>query len=263
MKSLVRWSTTLSLVGGILLGSLLGGANRALALTQEQVVERLQSVPVFMITNAQGVPLVAVLGDEEAAPAVAGVFISRQDAQTSLDNLRQSDPELATDVQVVPVSLAQVYQLAVANENQEQPLEFTFVPTTEQVESARSVLEQSGENPDEFDGVPIFLARSTADEGGYLTIQQGQNQVVPMFFNQDELQNLLAQLRQSQPELADSMTIQVVNLESLIQTLQDSDNPELNQILLVPPRETIEFIRSLQGQPGQGQPAQGQPARPQ
>jgi nickel transport protein len=214
-----------------------------------------------MITNAQGVPLVAVLGNEEEAPAVAGVFISREDAQASLDNLRQNDPELATNVQVVPVSLAQVYELAVSNEDQEQPLGFTFVPTTEQVESARSVLQQSGENPDEFNGVPIFLARSTDDEGGYLTIQQGQNQVVPMFFDQGELQDLLGQLRQDQPELADSMTIQVVNLESLIQTLQDSNNPELNQILLVPPRESIEFIRSLQGQPAQGQPAQGQPAQ--
>lgn len=253
MKSLVRWSTTLSLVGGILLGSLFAGANRAVALTQEQVVERLQAVPVFMITNAQGVPLVAVLGEGEEAPAVAGVFISRQDAQASLDGLRQSSPEIATTVQVVPVSLAQVYELALANENQEQPLEFTFVPTAEQVESARSVLQQSGEDPDEFNGVPIFLARSNDEEGGYLTIQQGQSQVVPMFFDQEELQNLLSQLRQEQPDLANSMTIQVVNLESLIQTLQDSNNPELNQILLVPPRESLEFIRSLQGQPAQPQ----------
>ena len=40
MKSLIRWGTALSLVGGILFNPLaIGGDLRALALTNEQVVE--------------------------------------------------------------------------------------------------------------------------------------------------------------------------------------------------------------------------------
>jgi len=43
-------------------------------------------------------------------------------------------------------------------------------------------------------------------------------------------------------------------LEGVIQTLQENNDPELTQILLVPPRETIDYIRSLQSPQGQQQP---------
>jgi nickel transport protein len=222
-------------------------------------MQRLNSVPVFTITDAEGAPLVASPSEGEQGAPVAEVFISRQDAENFLNNLRNDNPELANNVQVVPVSLAEVYNLALEAEAQEDPLEFAFVPMRQQVDSALSVLRQSGENVEEFPGVPLFLARS-ANEGegdGYLTIQQGEQQVIPIFFKQEDLQAMLTRLSTSQPDLAETITVQVINLEELINTLQASDNPALNQIQLIPPRESIDYIRSLQ--PTQGQ----QPAQPQ
>jgi hypothetical protein len=64
MKSLIRWTATLGLVGTTMLTSLLGSYSKALALPEEQIVRTLQSVPVFAIADDQGVPLIAV-GEKE------------------------------------------------------------------------------------------------------------------------------------------------------------------------------------------------------
>lgn len=259
MKSLIRWSATLGVVGSVLLGSLFTAASSVLALTNEQVMERLESVPVFTLTDDQGSPLVASPPDGSEGPPVAGVFISQQDAQSFLENLRTDNPQLAESVQVVPVSLAEVYELAVGEQGNQGQLEFAFIPMRQQVEAATSVLQESGQNPQEFEGVPLFLARSGGENGGYLTIQQGEEQAIPIFFTQEELQAMLTRLQQSQPDLASNIEIQVVNLEGLIDTLQNSDNQELTQIVLVPPRESLEYIRSLQPGAGQSQPQQTAP----
>jgi nickel transport protein len=134
------------------------------------------------------------------------------------------------------------------------------------------LLQQQGQSQ-QFEGVPLFVAKENGQEGGYLTIQQGSDQVIPMFFEQSELQTLLTRLREVQPNMATSVQMQVVNLEGVINTLQTSNNEELNRIVLVPSQQSREFIRSLQGQQGAGQPASGgtapaarpqaQPASPQ
>jgi hypothetical protein len=260
MKSAIKWGATLSLIGGVLMGTLLVNTQYVLALTDEQVTARLRPVPVFTITDQQGAPLVSAPPQGQQGPPVAGVFISQQDAQTFLNNLRQTNPQVAQGVQVVPVSLAEVYNLARQSESQPEPLKFAFVPMQQQVQSALALLQQEGQSVEQFNGVPLFIARATSQEGGYLTIQQGDQQVIPMFFKREELQAMLDRLQREQPTLAAQMNIQVVNLENLIQTLQSSDNQELTQILLVPPSESIEYVRSLQPAQGQQPASSGTPA---
>ena len=108
MKALIRWGKTAGLIGGAVACSLLTGGLEALALTQEQIIEKLAAVPVFTITDAQGSPLVASPQNGEGQGAVAGVFLSQEDAQSFLNRVTQQDPEVAGNVQVTPVSLVQV-----------------------------------------------------------------------------------------------------------------------------------------------------------
>lgn len=256
MEGFVRRGATLLAAGGMLLSTLFAGSSRVLALTDEQVAEQLQNVPVFTITDEQGSPLVTAPpeGTQDAAP-VAGVFISQEDAQNFLDTLREGNPELADAVRIVPVSLAEVYQLALAGQSPDQRLEFTFIPNEEEVATALTLLQSTGETVSSFDGVPLFVVRSnTNGEEGYLTIQQGDQQVIPMFFKEEDLQAMIERLQQVQPDLATTINIQVINLEGLINTLENSDNPELEQILLIPPEESVEYIRSQQQTQEQTQP---------
>ncbi|EDX72959.1 Tic22-like family [Coleofasciculus chthonoplastes PCC 7420] len=244
MKSLVRWSATLGLVGTTLLGSFLGGNLRALALTEQQVMEKLQTVPVFTVTDGEGSPLVASIPSQNNQnEAVAGVFISQRDAEAFVERLKREKPELGNQVRVVPVSLAEVYQLDQQSQNQPNGLDFAYIPVQQQVQSAQQLLGQG----QEFRGVPLFVAKG-GQQGGYLTIQQEGQQVIPFFFDKEQLQNLVNRFKEQQPNLASSVQIQVVPLEGIINTLQTQDNPQLEQILLIPSQESLQFLRQSSSQ---------------
>lgn len=247
MKSFLRWSATLTLVGSVLLGSFVGGGMRALALPDEQVMERLDNVPVFTLVDGEGSLVVATLSQESDALPVAAVFISHQNAENFLRNMQTTNPETAEGVRIAPVSLAQVYEIALAGRSEENPLQVAFIPVPGEVEAALSILREEGQNIEEFPGVPLFVAKSGEGENeSTLTIIRGEQEVIPMYFSEADIQATIATLRESQPELADTVRIEVVSLGRLIENLRSSDNPELNQIYLVPSRESVEFVRSLQ-----------------
>lgn len=248
MKKILRWGAMLSLLTSTLVGTSFLTNLRALALPQAEIIKKLTPVPVFTITNSQGSPLLASVNHNNVTTSVAGVFISKQDADNFVQQLlSQNNPSLR-DVRVTPVSLAEIYQMEQAGENNTgEAIVFDYVPARAQVQSALQVLQNNGESVDKFSGVPLFLATGGA-ENGYLTIQQGNNQVIPLFFQKEQLQTMLNRLREQQPDLAASVKIQVVNLEGVIHLLETSNDQQLNQIVLVPPQESIDYIRSLQNQ---------------
>jgi nickel transport protein len=191
---------------------------------------------------------------------VAGVFISQKDAQEFLNNLKSKKPDLAKNVQVVPISLAEVYQLNQTNKGKPEQLDFAYVPSKQQVDTAVSLLkQQGGQAPQQFNGTPLFVARGGKDKG-YLTIQQNGKAIIPMFFNKEELQGLLDRFKQQQPTLAATIDIQVLNLEGLMEVLRTKNDPQLDQIVLVPPQQSIDFLKSIT--PQQGAPANKPAAAP-
>ncbi len=245
MKSLVRLSAVLGIVASSLVGPSLKDMS-ALALSEKEVLQKLTPVPVFTITDQNGSPLVASIkreGDEGNA-SVAGVFISKSDADAFVDKLKGENPDLAATVKVVPVSLGEVYEMSQSTQQNGQKLQFAYVPIKRQVESAKALLEQSGQDVNQFNGVPLFMAKGGPD-GGYLTIQRGENQVIPMFFNKEDLQGMLERAKTQQPDVFSSVKIEVVNLEGVINALENDDDPFLEKIIFIPPRESLEFVQKL------------------
>jgi len=263
MKSMIRWAATLGLAGSAVIGSSVIGNMQVLALPQEQIVQKLGPVPVFTITDNKGAPLVAAVPNQPKQSGIAGVFISRQDAQAFVEQLKKKDPNLAKNVRVVPVSLGEVYKLDQANQNNPNALDFAYVPQKQQVNAAMTLLQQSGQKVQQFNGTPLFVAKAgKTNQKGYLTVSQSNQQVIPFFFNKDELQAMLERFKKQKPDLASTVEIQVVNLEGVLQALQTRNDQALNQIVLVPPRESLEFVRSLEpAAPAQNQ--RPQPAKPQ
>lgn len=244
MKNLLaRWGVTLSLVGATLLGTVALTSMPARALPEQDVVRKLQRVPVFTITNAEGAPLVVEVADEENQASIVGVFISKQAAEAYVERLKSQNPEVGNAVQVVPLSLAEIYQRA--QQSEEDKIVFELVPVRSQVDAALSLLRQEGQEVERFPGVPLFFARG-GEDGGFLTVTRGENQVVPFFFNKEDLQGMLDKLSESNPDQIPNIEIDVVNLLQVIRTLKTNDDPQLNQIVLVPSRESMEFLRSLQ-----------------
>ena len=273
MKSLVRWGATLGLVGTTLLGHAIASNLKALALPEEQVVQRLRTVPIFLIAKADGGVLSQCVDpsngqqvgcDNEKKVLVTPAFISQRDAQTVLERLRTSNPNEGQGLQVIPRSLAEVYQqLEQANKEKKDSFVVDFLPVQQQVEGAMTLLRQSGQQVQQFNGVPLFVAKFKT-ENKYLTVPQGNDRVIPFFFDKEQATALLDRFKQAQPDMAANVEIQVMDLESVIQTLRTSNDPVLNKIVLVPSRESLDFIRSLApNQPTNGQPRPNQPQQPQ
>lgn len=257
MKSFVRLSVVLGIVGSHLLinpgltpripGLSHWGTQPALALTQEEIVQKLGSVPVFTITNAEGSPLVGTAQNGDQQASVVEVFISRQDALAFIEQLKTENPELASSVQVTAVPLGKIYEIGQKSQGTPDRLMFAFVPTEQQVNSARSVLQQNGQQVDQFSGVPLFLARSGANNQ-VITLQQGEKQAIPFFFSREDLQGMLEQFQAQQPGLIDSVKIEVVPLEVLLEAFRTDDDQFLDLVQLIPSRETVEYIKTLQQQ---------------
>lgn len=257
MKSLIQWSATAGLLSGAIAGSLVAGAYSAQALPQDQILQKLRPIPVFTIADSKGSPLVVTSKDGKGG-SVAGAFITQKDAQAFLDNLKTKDPNLAKGVQVVPISLAQVYQLNQTNRDKQDAVKFAFVPSVPQVQSATELLKKSGQN-DAFNQTPLFVARGGPDKR-YLTIVQGNQQIVPLFFKKEDLQAVIEESKKKQPDMANSIQIEVASLEWVMQAWQTKDDPLLKQIELVPPRESYEYIQTLIKQQGGQQRPQVAPA---
>jgi hypothetical protein len=278
MKLLARWGAILGIASASLIGPSIGRQMSALALPEPQVMQILSSVPMFMITNAEGKPLAATVPnpqDKTKQIQVYSFFVNPQDAQQVVESLRTSKPDVGRVARVTPTALSGVVQFAMQNAKQpNSTVGVEIVPNRAQLNSAIEILRQSGTLIDKGgqlttkDGKPFqvstpvfFVADSKTSNplGAETTVKEnGQDKkvrFVPFYFNRQEAQTVLEQSRKQDPALASSTKIDVVMLDTVVATLMNSNDPTVSQFQLVPSRESIEFIKR---QPNSG----GRPAAP-
>jgi len=269
MKALVRWGATLGLVGSTLLGTVFAGNAPVLALPEKQIQDKLNSVPVYVITNNEGIflsyKLPEVQNGQKLGGAVTDVYLSPQQAQAFINQLRSTpnkDPKMAEIIkklQVTPVPLGIIYQQLQQSKNQPNRLLFDFKPVDQDIKGAVELLRQSGQKVEQFRTVPIFVVRSAPDQG-YIVRTNGKEEVIPLFFSKQDALGLLNQVKQKFPK-AD---IQVLGVDNVIKTLQDKNDDWLKQVVLVPSQESIKYIQSLRNLPNNSAAGNNnpQPAKP-
>ncbi|MEH2034899.1 Tic22 family protein [Nostoc sp.] len=257
MKSFIRLGATLGIAGSVFLTGLSGIGNlpgmgnlEAIALPQDQVVKKLQEVPVFTLTNPKGEFVVLSRNNANNASkpvSQVGFFISKQDAQKFLDNrLKKENPQLASTLQVRPLSLADYYKIVQESKKKSDSVIYTLVPTQQQVASATSMLNQNGKKGEQFNGIPLFVPKFKKDNS-YLTIPlaKGNERYIPFFFEKEQAMALLEEFKKAVPKEGANTEIQVVDLYGVMEALNSSSDPSINKIVLYPSRESINFIRSL------------------
>lgn len=247
MKPVVHSSLMLGLIGSTILGPAAINflpSNRAVALPPQEVTQRLQSVPVFTITDAQGRPL---LGSESAQQKgkMGLFFFSQPEAQSLLDKIKAKDPKVAKTARITTVGLDKAYELSQKNL---QEATFRFVPQAKQVQAAVKILQTQGNKVEQFNRTPLFFA-TAGEKQGYLTIQQGQQQIIPLFLSKDDLDGLLGQLKQQNPKLAATAKVGVGSFEEVVKLMKEQEGPELKQVALIPSKESIQFVQTQSAAP--------------
>jgi hypothetical protein len=268
MKSLVRWGTTLGLIGSTLLGTVVSINAPVLALSEQQVKEKLDSVPVYLITNSQGLPLSRPLPEAQGQKggSVTGVYMSQKEAQSfikELQNVKEKDPkmtEMVKSLQVTAVPLGVIYQQLQSSKGKPDRLLFAFKPVEQEIKAAMDLLQKSGQQVNQFKSVPVFAVRFAPDKG-YVPIKlpSDTQEIVPLFLSKQDALGLLGQVKGQFPK-AD---IQVVDVDGVIKTLQDKNDEWLNRVVLVPSAESRDYIKTLPQTPNNAAPSRNQaPAKP-
>ena len=232
MKSFIRRACSQTLALGIIGTSLLGTglvAAPAFALTPEQVAEKLSSVPVFILGNDSGLILISSSQEGQPEQPSLYVFMTEQDAETFLARANEANPGFAPDAQVGVTSLQRLYQ---ETQTSEQPLQLVYVPEEAEASQATEV------NTSYRGGVPLFFARF--EDGSLAPVQQNDGETVfPMFFSRADLESLLSELGERNPEARAAISVGVLPLEAMLIEMRNSDDETLNQIRLLPDSETI------------------------
>ena len=246
-----RWRGGLAATTGgalMVLGSL--GGLPATALTDEEFNKRLELVPVFTVLREDGRPVVVfpnrrASDDSPPNPSDARVlsFLDPDDVQQFMEVLRQRNREEADKVSILVSSIGEVYQWGVANPDGPK---VEYFPILDQLPEALELARAA--NPDlnieNFPGIPLFVATDSAGEG-YLTIRK----VVPFFFRLEDLNSTLEQFRRSseQASVLDNIKVEVATLRQVMGLLRDGEDSELaERIRLIPSREALEYVQSLQ-----------------
>ncbi|NET53876.1 MAG: hypothetical protein F6K09_36155 [Merismopedia sp. SIO2A8] len=254
MKKYLHWGMAIALCCSAILAPIFPNYQPALALTEEEIVEKLGLVPVFLLVDNDGnlIPLSLSLGDqpEESTESFLGIFISQTDAQDTLETLRSENPGIGESLFTLSMPMANAYQMIIEQSQvEEDTLPFAFVPQPEQLVLAAQLLAEQGENI-EFGplSVPLFHLSSPADDS-YITIARGQNgrEQIPLFFDGNEAQSFLEFIQQqaeAQPDAppAPEMEISVLFLHQWLQAFETTDDESLALVELVPIPESQQFL---------------------
>lgn len=263
MKSFIRLGLTLSLLGGTVIGQTLVQPTPAVALSEADALKRLDPIPVFAVTNKEGIPILASVPspkDKTKQLQIATFFMSQQDAQSLLSTLKKQKPDVGNTAKVVALSMRQAYDIKVKNKDKAESLVFEFLPPKQQIDAAVAVLKQNGQNVKEFNDIPLFYSTGGKDKG-LLTIEQGKNKVIPFYFNKQDLQGMLDQLKQKDPQLSSTIKVEVTSLSKVLDSLLKESSAGIQQITLVPDRTALQFALDQQKAMGAATPA-NKPAAP-
>ena len=236
MRHLLSFPVASTLISSVFAGVGLFGLLPAAALTNEEIVSKLEQVPVFLILNSEGQPLTAGATVEEEDVKIPVVFIDGATAESFLDNAQQED----ANAQIAPIDLGTVYRETQADDN--APPTLFYFPAEEELRAAVEIQA-------DFQGVPLFFARQGV-EGPYLTITQDGESALPMFFSKEDLQTLLDRYSQQNPENTADIQVEVLSLEWLLHTMSLNEDPQLDaqldQVQLFPSTDVLQYLRSQQ-----------------
>jgi hypothetical protein len=222
--------------------SIVSFAPPAQALPEAQVLQKLQEVPVFTITNGSGSILRENVGAGNKARFFTRVFIGLKDAQAFLQSFRKNQPKQGKSAQITPVPLSAIYKLQLTAKEKNDNMSFVFFPTESQLKNALAILKKPYQ-PNAVYPVPLFMV-AIKQKDQYVTIQK--NKLTPLFFDKEEAEQWLNTVKKQDPKLVAKAEIKVNYLQNVLEDLHGRNYAGQEQLVLVPSHDSLESIRKIQ-----------------
>ena len=178
-------------------------AGPALAIPEAEAIKKLQVIPVFVITDANGIPL--PIPRDEAL--VLPLYLESDRANAELKALLKSNPSLKANVTPVPLNVMneKVVELNKQLKDKSKPLVAPVVMNDADIKQAYTLLKQEGLSDEEIKkglNVAVFFTQP------FLTLNTPDGPRGVFFLSYDELQKALANVPQAErgklkPRVAD------------------------------------------------------------
>lgn len=252
MRSLIRRIVTTGLIGTTLLSVWLGSTLKAFAIPREKLLGILGQVPVFVIADSEGAPVIQNVSDTQGR---VNVFLSHGMATQVLATLREQNPDVGSQVDVQVISLADSYTFS--EQSGDSGVFITFIPTQTQIGYAQPVWEEqrqtlgtlndgdpNNDPPEVFPGTPLFVAwTGTAANRNYLSVtEENGTTSVPFFFDPERFEEVVTEFKAGNANVGE-VNVEVLPLEGMIRTLSQDNDSDLERIQLVPLRETVRLFQ--------------------
>lgn len=223
----------------------------AAALTEEQVVEKLNIVPVFTIIDPKGNPLIVNVKDKtQKDVSVLPLFMDQKGVQDTYTNFKKDNATIK-DAQIGVISLGQAFK-AIREEakKKDNKVNFEFLTDPKTLSYALTLFKKVDAKATSFPGIPVFYAMGSDGKGktkGYVTFEKDGKQFVPLFFSQADIERNIGDLKKTKPDLAKQMSIEVAPLDSVITAMLEGKNDtQLQTLTFVPALTAVQYVQSLQ-----------------
>jgi hypothetical protein len=222
----------LTLSGGIITSTVTLAPKPAAALTQEQVAERLQRIPVFVLIDDKGKPVEIPLQGANRKPEdpdrEVAFFMSPEDAQLAWNTLRNNNTITNLPKQVGITGGTMVDFFAMQSGNKDRKLRISLIAGRQNLISA-SRLMQSDKLPEDkiravLSGIPVFYASSGADKPAFPVVNGQDGKPFQVYFmDAQDLQDELELLNRRDPNQAKNLKIRVTSMSALIGDMLPKD----------------------------------------
>ena len=196
----------------------LAGAPAAQAIPEADAIKKLQVIPVFVITDPQGVPL--PIPREKAL--LLPLYLESDRANQELAALKQSSPTVKAIVTPVPLNVMneKITELNKQLKDKSKPLVAPVMTNDADRQQAMTILKAEGLSEKQIQeglSVPVFFTKP------FLTINTPEGPRGVFFFNYSELQKALGQMppaeqQKLKPQVADLAAV----LQEIIKTQKDN-----------------------------------------
>lgn len=192
-------------------GLLAGAAVPALAIPEADAIKKLQVIPVFVITDAKGVPLPIPRDKALVLP----LYLESAKANQELAALVKSNPQLKASVVAVPLNVMneKVAELNKQLKDKSKPLVAPVVGNARDRQQAATLLKAQGLTDQQIqDGlsVPVFFTKP------FLTINTPEGARGVFFLSYEELQAALGKLPAAE---RDKLKPQVADLTAVLREI--------------------------------------------
>ncbi|MBC8121659.1 MAG: hypothetical protein H7Y22_07470 [Gemmatimonadaceae bacterium] len=218
----------------------------ALALPEDKLIGKLNSIPVFTVVDAKGSPLLLKTKDKTEA-ALLNFYLDASLAQQAMQAIRKQDAKVAQGYKVSLTGLGQAYRVAKEQrQKKDNKVQFQFLSSPQSVQTAFDIAKKQNPQLKNFPSVPIFFLAG-GPKKGILTLNRDGKEYLPMFLSKDDLDRNLRELKQTKPDMAKQLSVEVATLDSVVGTILDTKNDdESSKITFIPAQKALEYAQTLQ-----------------